>query len=353
MPPQASSPPPVETHAQWDLRRQLDALLPQIGRAAHRARTRRARSEEAAARRERRAAQHPEFAHANLRDAVTHAFVILMVLAAFGSDVLTFRPTAEDVAHLYARDVEDVVTWLQILLPLAMICAELAISIRRYESRHETGGGLVGWNVAAAIAMSIVPALVAATQLADDRVDHDDAFWLRLAVMVTFAALLHGCVVFGGRAIHAAKAYTAYVIGDLPLRWTVRNNGDRDEERAGRLFGQFHAGYERHNTTYPTARLAAPAFDEITRRVLERAFGYEVIRTPGESQLGQQKADAGTSNAQTPHGPRALAGPLANAPRPATPDPETGRAADDGETSYLRTVLEQRVRDADAEVRPN
>jgi hypothetical protein len=104
-------------------------------------------------------------------------------------------------------------------------------------------------------------------------------------------------------------------------------------------FDEFAADLDTYRRLYPGSYAPAPAFDLVTLRILREIFGPDVVRTPG-----------GTNGSSTPGGSNGGAPGPAAPPPPAPAEPAASDAA--GENEYLRTILTQRRREDDSEVKP-
>jgi hypothetical protein len=107
-------------------------------------------------------------------------------------------------------------------------------------------------------------------------------------------------------------------------------------------FDEFAADLETYRTAYPGFPAPMPAFDLVTLRILEAIYGTGVVRASGET-IGQSNVRPTNESNETPQAPTAQ-------PSPAPAAPSDNGAAE--EIDYLRTILAQRQRNDDSEVKP-
>lgn len=341
----------VVTEAERRSRRQIDPLPGRVRLHAREATARRQDRNAADNRLQELIRHHPELAQPNLRETLRHWLSVCGLVAVVLFDCVISAPTAEYLAGTYLG-IQGVRVFASVIaFAVAVVLVELYFSVCRYSAREEGEASFWLWQGAAIVMLLIMSSLVAATQLASaEAPDRDGVFWLRCGALVLLALLLHGAVLFGGRYAHDGKAYVSFTLRRGRLNRQIALDGRAAEQsarRAGDGFGAYMAQMTAFNKTYPDARIDPAMFDRETQQVLEQHFGYPVIETRTPPPRGDDPAPEGGR-------PAAPNGSDGNGSHPTGWNAGTPTAADDGdgENEYLRSLLNRRIREDEAEVRP-
>jgi len=341
----------VVTEGERRSRRQIEPLPGRVRLHAREATARRLDRTAADSRLQELVRQHPELAQPNLRDTMRHWLSVCGLVAVLLFDCVISAPTAQYLAGTYLG-IEGVGMFASVIaFALAVVLVELYFSVCRYSAREEGEASFWLWQGAAIVMLLIMCGLVAATQLASaEAPDRDGVFWLRCGALVLLAMILHGAVLFGGRYAHDGKAYVTFTLRRGGLSRQIALDGRVAEQaarRAGDVFGAYMAQLTAFNQAYPDARIDPAMFDRETQQLLEQHFGYPVIET---------RTPPPRDNAQAPEGGRPAPpnGSDGNGSHPVGVNAGTPPAADagDGENEYLRSLLNRRMREDEAEVRP-
>jgi hypothetical protein len=123
--------------------------------------------------------------------------------------------------------------------------------------------------------------------------------------------------------------------------WRAERLEKREQGRVRQNFDAFASDSETYRTAYPMSRPPAGGFDNVTLEVLRKIFP-ELRGVPAN---GNGASGSGPSATATdPYTPDAAPAPSAG--------PSAGDDAATAENEYLRTILTQRRREDDSEVRP-
>jgi hypothetical protein len=268
---------------------------------------------------------------------------------------------------------------LSYLIPLATLTLEVALAIRLADAREERGRqreeALWGAWAGAIVAALVMPALIAATQIAaQPQRQSPRQFWTMVFTtigMVSLALVAHGFVLFGGSRLRDALAFPIFKTQELWLRGRNRRYGNHAEleaQAAVETFNAYRRDLDAHNARYPNSRITAGPFDRVTCDVINNRHPYPIIETapdrrsasgrPGRSDNNQPPRDNNDPSGGAPPPPPVAPtdGPGAERSQPGPPPVPAADDSDgagvDGENEYLRRVLNRQVRDAEDEVRP-
>jgi hypothetical protein len=165
------------------------------------------------------------------------------------------------------------------------------------------------------------------------------SFWVKTAGFVTLCAVLHGLILLNGRLLVESLALWSYLL----QRTHRRNSAARAQNAYARhsqatvvFFARYVQEHREHIQRFgPTD---TDAFDEVTRRILRNRLDYDPFDGPPPPLPG--------TNAPPPETPPAMPGTNARPPEPPI-DPSTGHS----DEHYYRRIVEERLRDQEAEVR--
>jgi hypothetical protein len=225
---------------------------------------------------------HPEFAKASTHQVTKFWLLIAGLPAVYLGDLLLSSPTSEWFARRFLGGSPEVVILARFIIPLAILLAEIFISIQRYhakEDAEEDSHAYRLWNACALLLFFVMPALTAAAQIASRPIVANDtvnqSFWVRTAAIVALAFVFHGIVLFSGRLLHEAKAYFVFSIKRSRFRRTIQHCGDEFEREAlamTRTLITYLRQVREHTHCYPQSGIGPGPFDAVTRDLLRERF---------------------------------------------------------------------------------
>jgi hypothetical protein len=270
-----------------------------------------------------------------------------------------FSATADHLARTTFYDWPAMVTVARFVIPAVIIEVEVMISLYMYLARDEESRDLDpsvpswAWEVIGFLLALAMPAAVVATYLAAHQGVTDPGqgiiFQSQLAGLVILSLVAHIAVLFGGGPACEAKAFFVDRATHAWLRHKCHQEEVRDAQSTRAAVGAFEEYLRLLNQCtqwYPDTPLIAGPFSEEERKFFKAYYGYEIIPHPND---GNSK---GPDQGPEPNAPQ-------NPPPPPPVDPlhsagpENGRNEEaNGETDYLRTILNRQIRDNESEVRP-
>jgi hypothetical protein len=341
-----------ENSEQRRVQRQLDQHLREVHTHARRANNAQREAQEANRKREKLENENPDFVGLDTLQAVSYLILNVGFLAVCLLDIFLFSPAAAYIADRAFPESPLMKALMPLVVPCLILLVDMIIAIQMFFSRvkaeeENTWWRYWAWAAVATIFTFVMPALVVATRLAaqpDNPTPRLEMIlgWQQFALTVIVVGA-HAVVLFGGRPAHLAKGYALFRCQRSHWDHQARQANTLFEHEAQAAVNAFSA-YLRllndYNERHPNAHIAPGPFDRITRDLINDRFGYEVIRGPNDE-------DQGNNGRVAPPPPPPLP---SHAPshRNSPPPPDDG---EDTDNEYLRSVLSERTRDAEDEVR--
>lgn len=272
----------VTSEAQRQSEQRLERLLLKIHTRAHSAIGYRAEGRETGSALSLFEDAHPEFAQASTHQITKFWLLIAGLPAVYLGDLLLSSPTSEWFARRFLGGDPIIVVLARLVIPLAILLAEIFISIQRYHAKmddDEDSQGYRLWNACALLLFFVMPMLTAAAQIASRPAVANDtvtqSFWLRTLAIVALAFVFHGIVLFSGRLLHEAKAYFVFSVKRSRMRHTIRQCEAGFEHEALAMTNTcitYLRQVRDHNQRYLQAGLQPGPFDSVTRDLLRERF---------------------------------------------------------------------------------
>lgn len=173
-------------------------------------------------------------------------------------------------------------------------------------------------------------------------------FGWQLASLVILSLVAHVTVLFGGGPACEAKAFLIDKTMQSWLRQKCRREEASVEQRtraAARVFEEYLRMLNEHSQRYPSTPMTAGPFSAEERNFFNKYYGYDIIPHPNGNGTGPNREPKPNITLDPP--PPPPVDPL----HPA--GPTNGKNEEtNGETDYLRTILERHIQDNESEVRP-
>lgn len=218
---------------------------------------------------------------------VEYFFVGVGLLCIYLLDVLLFGASAEYIVSLLSGELGFFAKLAKYAVPAVFLGIEILIASKieaaRHEERFEHGSVTAKrlWFAAGVVMALVMPLAARATAESAGVLTGSGAPTLMIVILGIISLIAHVLVLFGGRVMHEAKTYLAFVA----LRGYHERRARSAERLAGRLRAaannrviQYFHDLRLHNERYSTS-LAAGPFDTDVLAYLRTQFPYAL---PGE-----------------------------------------------------------------------
>jgi hypothetical protein len=293
---------------------------------------------------------HDEWTRHNPHALVHSVFVLLGVTAVYFLDLLLFAPTAEVLSNKAFHDYPFMSVVARVLVPLAILLFEIFIALHIFTTKRDRDmyhaqhpAVLWLWIMIGILVSCVMPFLVIGTSLVQLSYASEDArrgiSW-QMGGLAILSLVLHVGIIFSGRISNEAKAYFAFKIKHRSMERQNRNYNrlyDKNLESLRQSFDLFYQQINRHRMEFLDNHDPGP-FDVITKNLLNKLYGYEIIQTPEACNGGN---NASVSNSGGPGG----GSPNNSGPGGTDPDDDHLGGGDSPEAGRAK------VRDAEREVR--
>lgn len=285
---------------------------------------------------------YPEFAILDLRRTIINWFLIAGLLAVYWFDLLLFGPTTDFVLQEAFSEWPKLKAVAMFVSPALVLLFEIGVATQLHLAKEAGPSSRKWFLIGAGISLALVmPLLSVAAWLVNLNTGITGitlmGFGLQRAGLAILVFVAHILVLFGGRSVQEAKVYLLFTYRERALKREIRQcdlRCQQREEAATETFRTYLHELARHNATYPDATVAAGPFEVVSREVLNRRFGYEIIEVPNQPAQNNN----GTADQRGPgfQGEQQEAEPL-----------PPGHDAEE-----VQPLSSRLVRDAESEVRP-
>ncbi|MCI0603395.1 hypothetical protein L0156_10320 [bacterium] len=328
-----------ETDYQSRARRAINRMLRVLHERAHHTRETEQKLSQAQEKLRDLTNANPQWVGHDFMTSVQHLIKGALIIFVFVIDFFLFNATAEWLAQRAFHDLPQMVWVGRILVPMFILGLEIFIAVQIHLTRQSgTNGWLALWISTAVVLNALMPVIVFATETAA-RTGYEGTGmlesldWMTKGLIV-LATVSHAAILFGGGAAYEGMSFCVFRMRHRAARSSVDSLVEGSQRRSNATVYQFQDYWEARNefnNAFPQAQHAAGPFDQITRDIINRAYGYEVIATvPAQPPASPQPAEPALVNPGNGHDPNASA----------------------EEAEYLRQVLRGRVQDEEDEVKP-
>lgn len=234
-------------------------------------------------------AAYPEWTEHNARAMAGFLFIVVLPIATYFLDVLICGPTAEVLAERAFYGVASMVWVNRMMIPMAIVLLEIAISLKIYfairdaEIYHVVHKSLYLWYTVGILFALVMPSLVVSTILVQQSFESSsvqNALLWQLFGLVALTLAMHIMIIFGGHLAHEAKSFFTF----KAKRASYVRGIKRSNRKHGRHARSFSASFDVFRTLLNEYRqehqdnYCPGPFDAITRKFATIIYGYDVTQ---------------------------------------------------------------------------
>lgn len=363
MPDQAAH-TPKESTMQKDLRPRLKNQLSELQKTAHKAVSFNRELKIVREKSERWLELHREELEEASGNRAMHLVSLLLPLSVYCLDVTFLNPVVDYLVSDLLGEGTLVAEASHYIIPGVILWFEMWMGLKVHSTQKDLENGKRAgtarlWQTGAVLYVLFLAILIGG------------AFFAGGGLMTSFGALgvavtgvsllLHMAVVFGASAFHDALKIRALQKKDKQFADSMRDLRKHFMDArldATEQLNEYLEAIRKYNSSPTGTQYVASPMDVVTRRFLNKVFGYEVIPAPAGAadDAGPGTDDKyGTDDAApaVPEPVPPITGPIAGSGDNKVPAQEDLSGIDEEEgdlAAYYKSIVEQRVRDADDEV---